>query len=154
MIGRPIRTAADLDRLRPFDPDRDAPYVAQAVRLAVAELDRPLIGFAGAPFTLASYLIEGGPSKTHARTRSLMYGDPPLWRELLDRLADIAIASLRAQAAAGAQALQLFDSWVERSTPPATVSSCCRRRGACSPGSPTSACRGSISVSAPASCSG
>jgi uroporphyrinogen decarboxylase len=112
VIAQPIRTAADLRRLRPFEPDADAPYVAEAVRLAVAELDRPLIGFAGAPFTLASYLIEGGPSKTHARTRGLMYADPSLWRSLLDALADIAIASLRAQVAAGAQAVQLFDSWV------------------------------------------
>ena len=111
VIAQPIRSAADLRRLRPFDPDQDAPYVAEAVRIAVAELDRPLIGFAGGPFTLASYLIEGGPSKTHARTREMMYGEPLLWRRLLDALADIAIASLRSQVAAGAQAVQIFDSW-------------------------------------------
>jgi len=111
VIAQPIRSAADLRRLRPFDPDEDAPYVAEAVRIAVAELDRPLIGFAGGPFTLASYLIEGGPSKTHARTREMMYGEPLLWRRLLDALADIAISSLRSQVAAGAQAVQIFDSW-------------------------------------------
>jgi uroporphyrinogen decarboxylase len=111
VIAEPIRSAADLRRLRPFDPDEDAPYVAETVRLAVAELDVPLIGFAGGPFTLASYLIEGGPSKTHARTRTMMHGEPLLWRRLLDALADIAIASLRSQVAAGAQAVQIFDSW-------------------------------------------
>jgi uroporphyrinogen decarboxylase len=112
VIAEPIRSAADLRRLRPFDPDRDAPYVAETVRIAVAELDRPLIGFAGGPFTLASYLIEGGPSKTHVRTREMMYGEQSLWRRLLDALADIAIASLRSQVAAGAAAVQIFDSWV------------------------------------------
>jgi uroporphyrinogen decarboxylase len=111
VIADPVRSAADLDRLRPFDPAADAPYVAEAVRLAVAELDVPLIGFAGGPFTLASYLIEGGPSKTHTRTRRLMYSEPLLWQRLLSTLADIAIASLRAQVAAGAQAVQVFESW-------------------------------------------
>jgi uroporphyrinogen decarboxylase len=71
-----------------------------------------VIGFAGAPFTIASYLVEGGPSRTHARTKALMYGEPALWHALLDRLADLAIATLRAQVAAGAAAVQLFDSWV------------------------------------------
>jgi uroporphyrinogen decarboxylase len=111
VIADPIRGERDLRRLRAFDPAQDAPYVAEAVRLAVAELDVPLIGFAGGPFTLASYLIEGGPSKTHARTRQLMYGRPLLWRSLLDKLVDIAVASLRSQVAAGAQAVQLFESW-------------------------------------------
>jgi len=111
VIAEPIRSTADLRRLRPFHPDEDAPYVAETVRLAVAELDVPLIGFAGGPFTLASYLIEGGPSKTHARTRKMMYGEPLLWRRLLEELADIAIASLRSQVAAGAEAVQIFDSW-------------------------------------------
>ncbi len=111
VIDSPIREARDLERLRPFEPAQDAPYLADAVRLLVSQLDVPLIGFAGGPFTLASYLIEGGPSKTHARTRALMYGEPLLWRRLLDRLADIALASLRAQALAGASALQLFESW-------------------------------------------
>lgn len=111
VIERPIRSEADLARLRTFDPDADAPYLAAAVRLARAELDVPVIGFAGGPFTLASYLIEGGPSKTHARTRRLMYEAPTLWRRLLDRLADIATAVLRSQIAAGASAVQVFESW-------------------------------------------
>ena len=117
VIANPIRSAADLERLRPFDPAADAPYVAEAVRLAVAELDVPLIGFAGGPFTLASYLIEGGPSKTHMRTRQLMYSEPLLWQRLLAALADIAIASLRAQVAAGAQAVQIFESWAGALSP-------------------------------------
>lgn len=117
VIANPIRSAADLERLRPFDPAADAPYVAEAVRLAVAELDVPLIGFAGGPFTLASYLIEGGPSKTHMRTRRLMYSEPLLWQRLLAALADIAIASLRAQVAAGAQAVQIFESWAGALSP-------------------------------------
>ncbi|MBW8059671.1 MAG: uroporphyrinogen decarboxylase [Solirubrobacterales bacterium] len=117
VIADPIRSAADLGRLRPFDPAADAPYVAEAVRLAVAELDVPLIGFAGGPFTLASYLIEGGPSKAHTHTRRLMYGEPLLWRRLLEALAEIAVASLRAQVAAGAQAVQVFESWAGALSP-------------------------------------
>jgi uroporphyrinogen decarboxylase len=112
VVERPFRSKADLDRLRPFEPDADAPYVADTVRLVVGELGAtPLIGFAGAPFTVASYLIEGRPSRTYGLTKALMHGDTPLWRELLDRLADMAIASLRSQVDAGASAIQLFDSW-------------------------------------------
>jgi len=112
VVSAPFRSAADLDRLRPFEPDVDAPYVAETVRLAVGELGAtPLIGFAGAPFTVASYLIEGRPSRTYGLTKSLMHADPHLWRQLLDRLADMAIASLLAQVDAGASAIQLFDSW-------------------------------------------
>jgi len=112
VIGSPIRTRADLDRLRPLEPS-DVPYITEAVKALVGELDgKPLIGFAGAPFTLASYLIEGGPSKNHDRTRALMYGDPDLWHGLMDRLGVIATAFLRVQVEAGASAVQLFDSWV------------------------------------------
>lgn len=112
VVADPFRTKADLDRLRPFEPDVDAPYVGETVRLVVAELGAtPLIGFAGAPFTVASYLIEGRPSRTYGRTKAMLHGDPGLWRELLDRLADMAIASLLAQVEAGASAIQLFDSW-------------------------------------------
>ena len=94
------------------------PYVTEAVRALVAELDeRPLIGFAGGPFTLASYLVEGGPSKNHDKTKALMYGDPELWHALLGRLADITISFLRIQVAAGASAVQLFDSWVGAVSP-------------------------------------
>ena len=111
VIGTPVRTAADVDRLRPLEPD-DVSYVSDAVRMLVDELgDTPLIGFAGAPFTLASYLVEGGPSRSHALTKALMYGDETTWHRLLDRLADIALEFLRQQVAAGVSAVQLFDSW-------------------------------------------
>jgi uroporphyrinogen decarboxylase len=112
VVAEPFRTAADLDRLPALTPD-DVPYVTEAVRNLVAELGpTPLIGFAGAPFTLASYLVEGGPSKNHAATKALMYGEPALWSALLDRLATITLAFLRVQIDAGASAVQLFDSWV------------------------------------------
>lgn len=112
VVAEPFRTAADLDRIRPLQAG-DVDYVSEAVRLLVAELGgTPLIGFAGAPFTLASYLVEGGPSKDLARTKALMYGDPALWRALLDRLAQVSGEFLRVQVAAGASAVQLFDSWV------------------------------------------
>ena len=117
VVDQPFRTDADLKRLRPFEPDVDAPYVADTVRLLAGELDVPLIGFAGGPFTLASYLVEGGPSKTHARTKALMHTEPRTWRELLDRLAGISLASLRAQVEAGAQAVQVFDSWAGALSP-------------------------------------
>lgn len=111
VVAEPVRTAADVDRLRPITGD-DVGFVAEAVRLLVAELGAtPLIGFAGAPFTLASYLIEGGPSRTYVRTKAMMYGDPQLWNALCDRLADITLAFLRTQVAAGVSAVQLFDSW-------------------------------------------
>jgi uroporphyrinogen decarboxylase len=108
---RPFTTAADLERLRPLDPEADTPYVLETVRNLVAELEVPLIAFAGAPFTVASYLIEGRPSRTYTRTKALMHTDERLWHQLLDRLADLAIASLESQVNAGASALQLFDSW-------------------------------------------
>jgi uroporphyrinogen decarboxylase len=112
VVAQPIRTRADLERLRELTP-ADVPYVTEAVRLLVAELGRtPLIGFAGAPFTLASYLVEGGPSRDLLRTKALMLGDPLLWRDLLDRLAQITRTFLEVQVAAGARAVQLFDSWV------------------------------------------
>jgi uroporphyrinogen decarboxylase len=111
VVARPFRDQRDASRLRPLEPD-DVPYVTEAVRSLTGELGgRPLIGFAGGPFTLASYLVEGGPSKNHDRTRALMYGDPGLWHALLGRLADIATSFLRVQVAAGAAAVQLFDSW-------------------------------------------
>ncbi|MCU1450456.1 MAG: uroporphyrinogen decarboxylase, partial [Acidimicrobiales bacterium] len=91
-------------------PD-DVAYVAESVRILTGELEVPLIGFAGAPFTLASYLVEGGPSRTWARTKTLMHGDPGTWRELVEVLADITASFLRIQIEAGASAVQLFDSW-------------------------------------------
>ena len=110
VIAEPFRSWADLDRLPLL---LELPEVAQAVRQLVGELgSTPLIGFAGAPFTLASYLVEGGPSKDQRKTKALMYGDPALWSALMERLADITVAFLRLQIDAGASAVQLFDSWV------------------------------------------
>jgi uroporphyrinogen decarboxylase len=111
VIAEPIRSRDGLTRLRPLESS-DVEYVAEAIRMLVRDLgSTPLIGFAGAPFTLASYLVEGGPSKDHERTKAMMYGAPDLWHELLDRLAGIAAAFLRVQIEAGARAVQLFDSW-------------------------------------------
>ncbi len=111
VIAHPVRTAADLDRLRPLHPEQLS-YVSDAVKLLVAELGPiPLIGFAGAPFTLASYLVEGGPSKDYAATKSLMVGDPELWHRLCSRLAQMSATFLQVQIDAGASAVQLFDSW-------------------------------------------
>ncbi|WP_414167710.1 uroporphyrinogen decarboxylase [Streptoverticillium reticulum] len=111
VVAEPVRTRADLDRLRVLDPS-DVPYVTEAIGMLTAELgSTPLIGFAGAPFTLASYLIEGGPSRSYERTKAMIYGDPELWRDLVDRLADITAAFLRVQIEAGVSAVQLFDSW-------------------------------------------
>tara|TARA_Y100000758_G_scaffold6839_1_gene5546 strand:- start:955 stop:1917 length:963 start_codon:yes stop_codon:yes gene_type:complete len=119
VVDRPFENAADLQRLRPLEPEEDTPYVLETVRRVVAEGSVPLIGFAGAPFTVASYLIEGAPSRTYGRTKALMLGDPGLWHALLDRLADMALASLRSQVASGASAVQLFDSWAGALSPPA-----------------------------------
>ncbi len=111
VVATPVRSGKDLERLRPIT-EGDVSYVAEAVRLLVAELgSTPLIGFAGAPFTLASYLIEGGPSRTYLKTKAMMYGDPELWDALMSRLAEITLAFLRIQVAAGVSAVQLFDSW-------------------------------------------
>jgi uroporphyrinogen decarboxylase len=112
VVARPFRTRADLDRLPQLTPGH-VPDITESVRLLVVELGAtPLIGFAGAPFTLASYLVEGGPSRDHATTKALMHGDPELWHDLCARLAQISGAFLRVQAQAGASAVQLFDSWV------------------------------------------
>jgi len=112
VLEQPIRTASDVLRLRPIDPAALAP-ISEAVRLTVAELgSTPLIAFGGAPFTLASYLVEGGPSKDQLRARSLMYSDPHAWATLLNWCADVTGAFLRAQVEAGASAAQLFDSWI------------------------------------------
>jgi uroporphyrinogen decarboxylase len=111
VVEHPIRTRSDLAALRPLEP-ADVAYVTDAVTALVRELGpTPLIGFAGAPFTLASYLVEGGPSRDHARTKALMHSDPELWHALLARLADITAAFLQVQIAAGVSIIQLFDSW-------------------------------------------
>jgi len=111
VVDEPISSAADVAALRPLEAG-DVPYIGAAVELLTDELGgTPLIGFAGAPFTLASYLIEGGPSRDHARTKALMHGNPALWHDLLDRLAQVSREFLRVQTGAGASAVQLFDSW-------------------------------------------
>ena len=111
VVDQPFSTKRDLQRLRALEPELDTPYVIDTVRLLTKELAVPLIAFAGAPFTVASYLVEGRPSRTYGKTKALMRGEPELWHALLDRLADLAIASLRSQVLAGARAVQLFDSW-------------------------------------------
>src|SRR5690242_9033240 len=114
VIEQPVRTRADLDRLRPLTPE-DVPYVTEAVRQLTGELGAtPLIGFAGAPFTLASYLVEGGPSRNHERTKALMYSAPEVWHALMGRLAALTATFLQVQIAAGVDAVQLFDSWAGR----------------------------------------
>jgi len=114
VIHAPIRTARDVDTLRPLVPEVDLPYVLTTIRMLKAELgDRtPLIGFAGAPFTLAAYLIEGKASREFLRAKTMMYAAPEIWHELMTRLTDMVIVFLRAQRAAGVDVLQLFDSWV------------------------------------------
>ncbi|MDI3419278.1 uroporphyrinogen decarboxylase [Streptomyces sp. B-S-A12] len=117
VVERPIRSRADLAQLRDLTP-QDVSYVTEAIGMLTGELGAtPLIGFAGAPFTLASYLVEGGPSRNHEHTKALMYGDPQLWADLLDRLSDITAAFLKVQIEAGASAVQLFDSWVGALSP-------------------------------------
>lgn len=111
VIAHPIRTAADVAAVRPLDPATVAP-VASAIGMLTGELgDVPLIGFAGAPFTLASYLVEGGPSRNHEHTKAMMLGEPQTWHALMTALTDVTIGFLRAQLEAGVDAIQLFDSW-------------------------------------------
>jgi uroporphyrinogen decarboxylase len=114
VVEKPIRSRADIEALRRFDPRAELAMVLDAIRSLRPELEGkvPLIGFAGAPFTLASYAIEGGHSSNFARTKGLMYGDPDAWHRLAALLADVAADYLRAQVEAGAQALQIFDSWI------------------------------------------
>ncbi|GGA44779.1 uroporphyrinogen decarboxylase [Paenibacillus physcomitrellae] len=112
VIDNPIRTAADIDRLKPIDVEGDLGHILTTIELLNRELEVPLITFAGAPFTIASYLIEGQPSKSYIRTKSMMYGEPELWHRLMDKLGDMVITYLRAHVAHGGQAFQLFDSWV------------------------------------------
>ncbi|MHB1712951.1 MAG: uroporphyrinogen decarboxylase [Acidimicrobiales bacterium] len=111
VISQPFRSERDLQRLRPLEPELDTPYVMEAVRMLAGDLAVPLIGFAGGPFTVASYLVEGGPSRNFTRIKALMHGEPALWHRLIGRLTDMALASLRSQLDAGADAVQVFDSW-------------------------------------------
>lgn len=117
VIANPIRSAQDVDRLRPIDVEGDLSHILETIRILDRELKVPLITFAGAPFTIASYLIEGRPSKTYIRTKELMYSEPEVWHRLMDKLGDMVIAYLKAQIASGAKAVQLFDSWVGALSP-------------------------------------
>lgn len=114
VIHRPVRSGGDVDALPEITPSESLPFVFEAVRLARAGLSPrvPLIGFSGAPFTVASYLIEGGSSRNYIETKRLMYSDPGAWRALMERLTRMIAAYVNEQIAAGAQAIQLFDSWV------------------------------------------
>jgi uroporphyrinogen decarboxylase len=111
VIDQPIRSQQAVEAIKPLDPQAVSP-VADAVTQLVSELGEvPLIGFAGAPFTLASYLVEGGPSRHHEKTKAMMLGEPALWHALMDALTDITIGFLAAQLDAGVDAIQVFDSW-------------------------------------------
>ena len=114
VIENPVRSASHVEALRPVDPQADLAFTLKAIRIVCRELDGrvPLIGFAGAPFTLASYLIEGSGSRHYIQTKQLMYHQPEVWHRLLDKLASVATAFLQAQITAGAEVVQLFDSWV------------------------------------------
>src|SRR5690606_1378192 len=114
IVHEPVRTVADIDRLRVIDAEDGLQYVLDAIKMIRGELDgkTPLIGFAGAPFTLASYLIEGGKSSQYILTKKLMYSEPEAWDRLMAKLAEVVRRYLRAQIEAGAQAVQLFDSWI------------------------------------------
>lgn len=113
VIDNPIRSLQDVLNLGEIDPESDIPYVLDTIKLLTTEqLNVPLIGFAGAPFTMASYMIEGGPSKNYNKTKAFMYAEPKAWFALMDKLADMTIIYLKAQIQAGAKAIQIFDSWV------------------------------------------
>ncbi len=117
VIAQPVRTLADVAAIPDLTPEH-VPFVTEATRALVGELGgTPLIGFAGAPFTVASYLVEGGPSKEHARTKAMMFGAPEVWDALMRKIAGISAAYLEVQVAAGASAVQLFDSWAGALTP-------------------------------------
>jgi uroporphyrinogen decarboxylase len=117
VVAHPVRTLEDVAAIPDLTPDH-VPFTTAAIRALVAELGgTPLIGFAGAPFTVASYLVEGGPSKDHALTKAMMYGAPDVWDALLTKIATIDAAYLKVQVEAGASAIQLFDSWAGALTP-------------------------------------
>lgn len=114
VIRNPVRTPSDVKSLRIFQPEDELPFVLEAIRIVRKELDGkiPLIGFAGAPFTVASYLIEGGHSSHYIRTKLMMYKEPSAWHALMQKLSKVTLEYLKGQIRAGAQAIQLFDSWV------------------------------------------
>ncbi|PZE19960.1 uroporphyrinogen decarboxylase [Paenibacillus xerothermodurans] len=117
VIHNPIQSAADVETLRPIQVDKDLSHIIKTIEILSGELKVPLITFAGAPFTIASYLIEGKPSKSYIRTKTLMYSEPGIWFKLMDKLGDMVITYLKAHIAAGAKAVQLFDSWVGALSP-------------------------------------
>ena len=117
VVEDPIRDAGGVARLRALEPEVDEPFALETIRLLRKELRVPLIGFAGAPFTLASYLVEGGPSRDHARTKALMHDEPGTWSSLMDALSAVSRSHLLAQVEAGVQAVQLFDSWAGALSP-------------------------------------
>ncbi|TMW73992.1 uroporphyrinogen decarboxylase [Alteribacter natronophilus] len=112
VIDNPLRSRADVDKLGELYPPDHVPYVLDTIRILREQLNVPLIGFSGAPFTLSSYMIEGGPSKNYNKTKAMMYSDPEAWFKLMDKLGDMVITYTKAQVEAGAQAIQIFDSWV------------------------------------------
>ncbi|MDT0692728.1 uroporphyrinogen decarboxylase [Staphylococcus chromogenes] len=113
VISNPIKSLSDVEKLGQIDPKRDVPFVLETIKLLTTEkLSVPLIGFTGAPFTLASYMIEGGPSKNYNKTKALMYSDETTWFKLMDTLTEMSIKYVGAQVEAGAQLIQVFDSWV------------------------------------------
>lgn len=113
VISNPIRSVADVEKLQEFHPEEHVPFVLETIKILTKEqLTVPLIGFAGAPFTLASYMIEGGPSKSYNKTKAFMVSEPQAWFALMDKLADMIITDIKAQVQAGASAIQIFDSWV------------------------------------------
>lgn len=119
VFHHPLRDKKDVERLRAFEPEEEIPFLMRAIRMVRKELEGkvPLIGFSGAPFTLASYIIEGGHSKNYVLTKSLMYQDRPTWDALMEKLVEVLIRYLNAQVRSGVQALQIFDSWVGCLTP-------------------------------------
>jgi uroporphyrinogen decarboxylase len=119
VVHDPVRSAEDFKRVHRFDPREGLPFVLETIRGLKRELTVPLIGFTGAPFTLASYLIEGGPSRDLRRTKAMMWSEPALWNQVMALLADVVSDYLAAQIEAGADAVQLFDSWVGNLTPDA-----------------------------------
>ena len=117
LIGKPVRTLGDLAAMKPVHAETDLGYVMEAIRILRRELRVPLIGFCGGPFTVASYIIEGGSSREFLNTKTMMYSAPEVWRALMDRLSSVLAEYLVAQIRAGAQAVQIFDSWVGALSP-------------------------------------
>lgn len=117
VIANPIKSVHDVRQLRDLEPETDLPNTMETIRILRRELKVPLIGFSGAPFTLASYMIEGGPSRNYYKTKQMMYSAPEVWGTLMDKLGSMVVSYLKSQVAAGAQAVQVFDSWIGSLSP-------------------------------------